>query len=326
MRLKSFHGPTIADAMRQARQALGDDAIIVATREDDMGGVRVTAALDDAPAMPSAKPAAESQDIIEPITDALYRHGVHAALAEKLISSAINFAEEDAVIALAAGFDAHMKFRPLDDVPARPLVLVGPPGAGKTLAIAKLATEAKMKKRPVTVITTDLSRAGGIEQLAAFTNLLKVRLLEIEEPQAVRDTMIELSAGSTVLIDTAGRNPYDESERHEFLQMIGDAVCDIALVLPCGYDSEDGTALAKAFRSLGAARLLLTRGDVARRLGTMLNIAHESGLPLANISRSPKVAEPLAPLNPIIVAQTLLTPLQRDETARPLLPQTGTHA
>ena len=46
MRLKSFHAPSMVEAMRLVRDALGDDAIIVATREEE-GGVRLTAAIDD---------------------------------------------------------------------------------------------------------------------------------------------------------------------------------------------------------------------------------------------------------------------------------------
>ena len=47
MRLKSFHGSSLTEAMRLVREALGENAIIVATRDDDMGGVRVTAAVDE---------------------------------------------------------------------------------------------------------------------------------------------------------------------------------------------------------------------------------------------------------------------------------------
>ena len=57
MRPKSFHGPSLTDAMRQVREALGEDAIIVATRDDDMGGIRVTAAIDDIEPARAAPPA-----------------------------------------------------------------------------------------------------------------------------------------------------------------------------------------------------------------------------------------------------------------------------
>ena len=48
MRIKSFTAPTMAEVMEQVKAALGEDAIIVTTKEDAAAGVfRVTAALDD---------------------------------------------------------------------------------------------------------------------------------------------------------------------------------------------------------------------------------------------------------------------------------------
>lgn len=63
-------------------------------------------------------------------------------------------------------------------------MLIGPPGAGKTLTIAKLATRSTPSGRKVGVITTDTARAGGIDQLAAFTKLLKLKLLAVEDTDA----------------------------------------------------------------------------------------------------------------------------------------------
>ncbi len=330
MRLKSFHGQTMTEAMRLVREALGEDAIIVATRDDEMGGVRVTAAMDDAPPPPPTAPSPD-EDIITQIADALHYHGICAALSEKLLATATHFAEDDAVIALAAGFDAHMPFKPVGfDSPAgqapRPIVLVGPPGAGKTLTVAKLATMARLQKKPVTVITTDLVRAGGVDQIAAFTRLLQIPLLEIEEPEAVGDTMTELAPKGLVVVDTSGRNPYNEPDRKELQRMIGRLPCTLALVMACGQDTAEGTEMARAFSSLGADRMILTRADLTRRFGSMLNIAFESGLALATLSQSANVAVPLQPLNPITLARCVMTPgaLLQPQTSRPA--QTGTHA
>lgn len=325
MRLKSFHGATISEAMRQVRDAFGDDAIIVATRDDDQGGVRVTAAVDEPTGPVASVPEAEGgEDIIEQVSDALFRHGVHAGLAEKLLATATNFAEDDPVIALAAGFDAHIPFRAVPSAPPLPIVLVGPPGSGKTLAIAKLATAARLKNKPLVVITTDLVRAGGVDQLTAYANVLKIRLLEIEEAQAAADTVAELAAQNLVLVDTAGCNPFDPTARDELQALVHKIKGDIVMAMPCGLDTEDGIELAQAFRQLGATQLLLTRADVARRFGSTLNIAGASGLALANMSQSANVTMPLLPLNPITLARFMLEPRQVQQ--HNVLPQTGTHA
>ena len=85
MRLKTFTAPTATKAMAQIRAVLGDDAIIVATR-DDGGSVRVTAALDSADIAPPATPDRPSSG--EAIFEALRRNGVPAGLIDTLAEQA----------------------------------------------------------------------------------------------------------------------------------------------------------------------------------------------------------------------------------------------
>ena len=80
--------------------------------------------------------------------------------------------------------------------------------------------------------------------------------------------------------------------------------------------------MAQEFRSLGASRLLITRLDTVKRLGSLLRIVYESHLPLANYSASAKVTEPPQPMNPVALARLILkapgsqTATQPQETSR----------
>jgi flagellar biosynthesis protein FlhF len=312
MRLKSFYGPNLTEAMRQVREALGENAIIVATRDDDMGGIRVTAAIDDAPppnSLPS--PVFEEADdrgseAIEVIAEALARHQVSSHIAERLLATATQFANDDPVLALGAAFDTHFKFQPIiDDKPDRQFIVVGPPGAGKTLSIAKFATKATLSKRKVTVVSTDVDRAGGMEQLAAFTRLLKLNLIEIEDAHALRDAVM-LQKDSLIFIDTAGRNPFRETERQQLQSMVQAVGGEATLVLPAGMDGNEAVDMANEFRKTGASRLLFTRLDMTRRLGSMLRVAFDAHLPFANFSMSNNVTEAPQPMNPILLARLVL--------------------
>jgi len=310
MRLKSFHGPSLTDAMRMVREALGENAIIVATRDDEMGGVRVTAAIDDAVPMSSSPvtippPTCDGSEAIEIIAEALTRHNVPSHLAERLLATATQFANDDPVLALGAAFDTHFQFLPIvDEKSEKPLMLIGPPGAGKTLSIAKFVTKAAISKRPVTVISTDVERAGGIEQLAAFTRLLKLNLIEIEDAHALLDA-ITIQKGCRVFIDTAGRNPFDENERQHLRSLIA-VVGQATLVLPAGLDPNEAVDMAQEFRTLGAHRLMITRIEMAKRLGGILRIAFDAHLPFANYSVCSKVTEEPQPFNPVALARLIL--------------------
>jgi flagellar biosynthesis protein FlhF len=297
--------------MRQVREALGEDAIIVATRDDEMGGVRVTAAMDDPDPAQIKMPApalTEGSEAVDTIAESLARHQVPANIAERLLATATQFANDDPVLALGAAFDAHLQFLPiLDEKSSRPLMFIGPPGAGKTLCVAKFATKLTLGKKPVTVISTDTERAGGIEQLAAFTRLLKASLLEIEDWHALRDAVQTQKSSHSILIDTAGRNPFLEAERQHLHALIKAAGGEAILVLPAGLDASDALEMTELFRNIGAVRLLVTRLDMTKRLGSLLRVAFESRLPLANCSVSSKVTEAPQPLNPVMLAKLVLS-------------------
>jgi len=309
MRLKSFHGPNLTEAMRQVREALGENAIIVATRDDDAGGIRVTAAIDEVSSPPDAAKIPEppeGSEAVEVIAEALTRHQVPSHLAERLLATATQFANDDPVLALGAAFDTHFEFQPIiDEKPGKPLILIGPPGAGKTLCIAKFATKATLSKRPVTVFSTDLDRAGGMEQLAAFTRLLKLNLIEIEDAHALQDA-IALQKGAHIFIDTAGGNPFSDRDRKEIHALVAAAGGEATLTLPAGLDASEAVDMAQEFRHLGATRLLVTRIEMVRRLGSMLRVAFDARLPFANYAASNKVTEAPQPFNPVSLARLIL--------------------
>nr|WP_295827548.1 GTPase [uncultured Azospirillum sp.] len=322
MRLKSFHAKTMSDAMRMVRQSLGDDAIIVATREEEGGGVRVTAAVeeDDLPPAQSSgtarggrgkappKPVEPEIDVGEVVADALQRHGVPAALAEQLIDAASGLDTEDPRLALGSALDSFFTFNPLPDgrSPVKPLALVGPPGSGKTLVAAKLAARAVFRKCSVGVITTDTVRAGGVDQLAAFTRLMKLKLATVEDPDALAGAFEVHRRTDLVLVDTAGRNPFDADDMQDLRAMLSAGDVEPVLVLPAGLDAMEAADMALAFKAVGVRRMLVTRLDIARRLGSVLAIAARARLSFCDASISSKVAEGLTALNPLALARMMI--------------------
>ncbi|MBI1207809.1 MAG: GTPase [Azospirillum sp.] len=333
MRLKSFHAKTVGDAMRQVRMALGDDAIIVATREEEGGGVRVTAAIEDnapvrkparcAPAPPPVEDDSPD-DVVDLIADALHRHGTPAAISERLTDALVGLDLTDPVLALGAALDAVFAFKPIaDGRQNRPLMLVGPPGAGKTLTTAKLAARAVFRNRPAGVITTDTVRAGGVDQLKAFARLLKVKLVAVEDPAALGDALTVLRNAEQVIIDTAGRNPFDAADMQEMRQLIAAGEVEPILVLPAGMDALEAGEIGTIFRTAGVRRLIVTRLDLTRRLGSLLAAVYESRLIFSDVSITAKVADGLSNLNPVALARLLMP--GREQAAKPAR-QTGTHA
>jgi flagellar biosynthesis protein FlhF len=320
MRLRSSHGVSLSDAMQQVRAALGNDAIIVATRDDEEGGVRVTAALDDTPPPAAAETEQETaapapagsinygHDVVEVVAEQLLNHGVSPGLAETLLTTVTHFADHDALIALGAAMDKHLRFAPLFDGSHKPLFLIGPPGAGKTLCIAKLAASRVLNKKTVGVVTTDLVRAGAVEQLSSYTKLLKLNLLEVEDAPALRDAIEAHPNGELILIDTTGRNYLNKADMLDLKRLITAAPVQPVLVIPAGLDSQEAVDMARIFREAGADRMIITKTDMVRRMGSLLAMAHQAEMALTEMSQSPRATDPLIPLNPVTFARLMLPP------------------
>ena len=195
MRLRTFHASDMQTAMQQIREELGDSAVIISTTRDESSKrVSVTAAIDqdevkiidDTPTPPTAanssvanKPdisLARTNSIIAALQKVMQYHSIPEELQDDLLSTAkmLEFPPEEGDEALnkllAKTLDAHFRFLPLPVARAGfRLMLVGPNGAGKTTTLAKIAAQLTMEKQPVTAITFDTKRAGGIEQFRAFT-------------------------------------------------------------------------------------------------------------------------------------------------------------
>lgn len=283
MRLRVFHARNATLALTAVREALGEEAVVLGTRRV-AGGVEVTAALDLAePELIEPEP--------EPPPSELARHNLGAALSGA-------FPGPD----LTAALEARLAFEPLPE--DRPLLLVGPPGAGKTLTCAKLAARAKMAGHAPIVVTADGARAGAVEQLAAFTRLLRVTLAVAAVPEALAKALAARQPGQLALVDGFGCNPFDEAQAERLYRLIRAAEATPVLVLPAGLDAEESAEIARAFHQLGARHLLPTRLDMARRLGGVLSAA-AMGLALTEAGIGPQVAHGLQPLSPAWLAARL---------------------
>lgn len=275
MRLKLYRGARMADAMATLRAELGKDAVILGTRRV-ADGVEVTAALE--PAEPEIIGPNRVVPIVTPIPAPLMFHGVPREVALRLARGPAPQAVADT-----------LRFAALPDGIARPLLLAGPPGAGKTLTCAKLATRWVMAGLSPLVISSDDHRAGAIEQLAAFTRVLGLDLVVAPGPGTLAKALTRRRAGQPVILDTPGCDPFSAESGALLHSLIVAAEPDTVLVLPAGLDAEESADLAQGFFALGARLLLPTRLDIARRLGGVVAAAAAADLALTEAGTGPEI-------------------------------------
>lgn len=296
MRLKLYRARDVAAAMAQVRADLGVDALILSTRRVGEG-VEVTAALEN-PAPPPSAPVL----ITDPARDALLTwHGVPTALARDLFSGVLADALRD-------GFG----FAPLPLAPGEPpLLLAGPPGSGKTLTTAKLATRLVLAGHAPLVITADGKRAGATEQLAAFTRLLGLQLVVAHNPLTAARALTRRQGAAPVILDGPGTNPFDPAQRDELAALAGSTGARTVLVLPAGLCPAEAGEMGGAFAETGASFLIATRLDLARRLGGILAAADSGGLALTEGGNGPGAADGLVSITPESLADRLVAAAAR---------------
>jgi flagellar biosynthesis protein FlhF len=287
MQLRLIRAASMPAALRAVRAELGEDALILTSRKV-AGGIEVTAARealpdDLPPPLDPPRPATATSVAI------LAAHGVPALLAARLA---------------AAPIERVLAFAPLPL--AAPLLLAGPPGAGKTLTTAKLAARLVLAGQRPMVITADGSRAGAIEQLAAFTRLLDLDLIVAAHPAALAKALATRE-DQTVLIDGPGVDLLDPAGAELVAALLACTQGPAALVLPAGTDAEEAAATAAALGRLGGGFVIPTRLDQARRLGAVVTAAG-TGLAIAGYGTGPSVADGLADPDPALLAVRLATP------------------
>jgi flagellar biosynthesis protein FlhF len=240
-------------------------------------------------------------DIVEAV---LHFHGAPAALSHALLARKTRRA--DPAKLLAAGLKAALNFAKLPEPQHCRLMLIGPPAAGKTTMMAKLA--ARGRPPLATVLSTDGDRPGGMEQLADPMSVLGIEPARLD----LTDETASLDAQGALLVDTGGT---DAGQGFAALGELAERLrVEPVLVLPATIDADEARHFAEAARAIGAAKLLVSRLDMTRRLAGPLAAAW-AGLAIIGGSVTPNFAYGLKPLGPDALARQLITLAHRSAAA-----------
>lgn len=311
MRPKRFSAANMGQAMADVRKALGETAYIVSTYESQRGrGTTVNArqgeTRQDNPSKSTPERSLDGVPDWPKVAQALAFHRTPPQLAKQLLSDAQGFGEIDPALALAGALDARFRFERFPESSEVPVMLVGPPGSGKTVTAVKLAARHVIAGRPVNLITTDSVRSGAFEQLAAFAHLMDCPLRKASSPDELAAALSDAEPNALVIIDTPGTNSLNAAELKDLRGFVDRSGASPILVMAAGGDPFEAVEVAESFAGLGALRLHATRLDAARRLGSLLAAGGGRSLAFCEVSVTPFVANGLSPINPVSLARILL--------------------
>jgi flagellar biosynthesis protein FlhF len=302
MHLKRYRSETVKDALRAVREDLGPDALVLSTRTVTATGVRglwgarqveITAAAerqlvpDNRHAPPAAGRGAKfrkpgSARAIDEIAARLQASGLDARLANEIAANhPINRRRGADLESLRGTLAIELAAMASGDEPYAPVeVFVGPPGAGKTTTIAKIAAQERARHgQRLGLVAADGFRVGAIEQLRLYADILGASFTAARTPDELSRALADLKR--PLLVDTAGRSPSDEVSKDMFRGLLSRTDVRTHLVIPATTSPAMAKRLFDRFADTRPSRVVLTRLDEAESIGPLVSVLRDRRLPLS---------------------------------------------
>lgn len=322
MYLKRFRSANVRDALAAVREELGPDALVLSTTMVQAHGwrglmgvreVEITAAAEREPSasrQEASTPRHEERITGETahIAAQLVATGLDRSMAEDIAASIPASSRRGASPArLRNALAARLAdMAATDDDFARAEVFIGPPGAGKTTTIAKIAAQQRARGgQRLGLLAADGFRIGAVEQLRTYADIL-------DAPFRIARTTDDLLAAlnerqrTPVLVDTAGRSPNEDASRDLF-RVLGQARgVRTHLVLPADTSVAAARRILDGYADARPSRLVLTKLDEAESLSPLASLLHERQLPISYLGTGQRVPEDLKRATGALLAASLL--------------------
>lgn len=162
------------------------------------------------------------------------------------------------------------------------IMMVGPTGVGKTTTISKLAARYAYKlgqNYKVGIVTLDSFRVGAIEQLQAYTNIMRLPLEVVKKPEGLSEALLRLKDCNYIFIDTAGSSQHDLDKIeliNEYQKKVDEIPIEKILVLPANVKQSDLLDIYKNYSILNIDYLTFTKLDETRSFGNLISFSHKT--------------------------------------------------
>lgn len=318
MRMKMFAAETFDDAKAMMFAEMGDDAVILSERETD-DGVEVRAAVDrmgngDTPMFlkrPEGSDFAVTRDnpLRQRLRDSLLWHGAPMHFARRVADAGApdGIIGREPVEALTIGLETLIACNPLPALPDNNILLVGPPGHGRTSTAAKLTRRAAMANVELYPLAADLDGAAGGEQLAAYLEQEREQIRVATTPDDLFTMLTNIDLDNArYVIDLPAIVPFDDSDMASLKDLVAAINAEPVLVMSAEGHPEDQAEAAKLFAKVGVERAILTKLDVARRRGGSVAALSAANIAFSHLAVTPFIGGGLVPAAPPRLAALLL--------------------
>lgn len=161
-------------------------------------------------------------------------------------------------------------------------LLLGPSGAGKTSAAAKLAAYYRSEQRKsVALITFDTYQDTAVEQFRRYARLVGVPFAYAVSARQVSEGLRRHTRGDLVLIDMPGIGPDDLTLAKELARLLSEETVTTHVVLPAFTGVHEARRITRRLGDLPRPHLLFTKLDETESLGMIFEVASQIGIPLS---------------------------------------------
>ena len=165
-------------------------------------------------------------------------------------------------------------------------LIVGPPGAGKTVTTAKLVAQALLNDLEPQLLSLDVFKAGAREQMQIYGKSLGCPTTIIDDLSVLPRHVARSNQRQPLFVDTPGVNLNDRADQILLGKIVLYLKCRPILVFPLGMNPRIVAAQLRQFQQFGGQTLILTRFDMIEDLETVLKIK-SMGLNIAGITQGP---------------------------------------
>jgi flagellar biosynthesis protein FlhF len=174
-------------------------------------------------------------------------------------------------------------------------MFVGPPGAGKTTSIVKLAVQLGLEQDlPIHLLSLDTLRVAGSEQLSAFGRILGVGFTALHTPEALAEALEAHRDKKLVLIDTPGYAAADKEEMERTAEFFRNhEEIEVQLVLPATLRTSAMRKFVGRFSAFQPAKVIYTHLDEVDTLGPVVENTISAGLPISFLADGQSIPQDL---------------------------------
>jgi flagellar biosynthesis protein FlhF len=339
MQIKRFEAGDMQEALRQVKEAMGPEAIILSTKTLTLSsprsgtgkrkGVEVVAAIDRTHELSSEQPmrdffvdSAPEGSCRKGDTPSLQRlmsTGLTPEFIQGLIREMPALGRDMGGSSVSETLRNYLQWKLMEAVEVtgpttegmKIWVFIGPTGVGKTTTLAKLAAQFCLRThKKITLVSLDTYRIGAVDQLKTYADILNLPVEVAFRPEDLKKIIENNIHQDLLLIDTVGRSPNDTRHLEELRTFLSvHPHLENHLLLSATTKDRDLSQIVQRFSCVPIKSYIFTKLDETDEYAPLLNQLLRDRKPLSYLTNGQNVPEDIELATKMRVANLFLTSL-----------------